>query len=170
MWYTKEIQMTTKLCNTCRLRDSSRQICLLTGQAVKNDDYCSKHTTDSETCALCGNIVISPIYTQNGEKWIPLCQECASVGLNHCYFCEKAQECDFETNPSSLPKYIQKQVRQGNMISIVTVKNPSRIEITCQKNCSCFDPNLDCMKQFNYCNNIHHIYSQQKDEVEMEET
>jgi hypothetical protein len=89
-----------------------------------------------------------------------LCESCAEQ-LTSCHFCKNGNECDFETNPSTLPKMVQKRIQQGPMISVTTVKNPSRVDITCKAGCPCYDPDFECMKQFNFCDKITHIYTEQ---------
>jgi hypothetical protein len=45
--------------------------------------------------------------------------------------------CEFETNPSPIPKQIQKTVRQGNVQMQTVMDNPERIEAFCHK-CPCW--------------------------------
>ena len=65
--------------------------------------------------------------------------------------------CSFENDPSPLPKIVQKQVRQGNMTAITQVRNPERIEITCKKDCPCYDPEFECLRQFGTCGKCENI-------------
>ena len=112
-------------------------------------------------CETCGRPTDQQILCPDGDIWHILCPNCASQ-LNSCSFCKKVNTCLFETDPSPLPKMIQKQIRQGPMISVTTEKNPARVDITCKKECDCFDPNFDCMRQFYYCERIDHIYDESK--------
>jgi hypothetical protein len=46
--------------------------------------------------------------------------------------------------------------------TVTTVMNPSRIEITCAKGCPCYDPEIGCMRQFNYCERMNHVWDSTK--------
>ena len=112
-------------------------------------------------CETCGRPTDQQFLCPDGDIWHILCPNCASQ-LNSCSFCKKVNTCLFETDPSPLPKMIQKQIRQGPMISVTTEKNPERIRQTCEKGCDCFDPNFDCMRQFHYCERIDHVYDESR--------
>ena len=112
-------------------------------------------------CKTCGRPTDQQVLCHDGDIWHILCPNCASQ-LNSCSFCKKVNICLFETDPSPLPKMIQKQIRQGPMISVTTEKNPERIRQTCEKGCDCFNPNFDCMRQFHYCERIDHVYDESK--------
>jgi hypothetical protein len=77
-------------------------------------------------CETCSRQTKQQVIVPDGDLWHILCPSCADQ-LNSCGFCKNGDKCDFETNSSSLPKFVQKQIRQGNMISVTTVKNPERI-------------------------------------------
>lgn len=79
-----------------------------------------------------------------------MCGNCFSMA-GTCGLCENGTLCDFETNPSPLPKQVQKVIRQGNAIIQTVVKNPERIRETCLKNCPCCDPNFGCFKENGTC-------------------
>ena len=112
-------------------------------------------------CETCGRPTELQVLCPDGDKWHILCPSCASQ-LNSCAFCKKVNTCTFETDPSPLPKMIQKQIRQGPMISVTTEMNPERIRQTCEKGCDCFDANFGCMRQFHYCERIDHVYDDSK--------
>lgn len=151
-----------KYCRTCEILDKQQNICpLLRSQVDPDKDYCTKHTTELKQCELCGQATLVPFYTRDGDNWHIFCQECIHK-LNTCNFCKKVTECLFETDPSPLPKMIQKQIRQGPMISVTTEMNPERIRQTCEKGCDCFDANFGCMRQFHYCERIDHVYDDSK--------
>ena len=121
-------------------------------------------------CETCGRPTQQQVLCPDGDNWHILCPNCASQ-LNTCAFCKKANTCTFETDPSPLPKMVQKQIRQGNMISVTTEMNPERIRQTCEKGCDCFDANFGCMRQFHYCERIDHVYdysASNSDEVHSE--
>ena len=108
-------------------------------------------------CETCGRPTEQQVLCPDGDKWHILCPSCATQ-LNTCAFCKKSNTCLFETDPSPLPKTIQKQFRQGPMITVTEVMNPERIRQTCEKGCDCFDTDFECMRQFNYCERMDHVY------------
>lgn len=112
-------------------------------------------------CETCGRPTEQQFLCPDGDIWHILCPSCASQ-LNSCAFCKKVNTCSFETDPSPLPKMIQKQIRQGPMISVTTEMNSERIRQTCEKGCDCFDANFGCMRQFHYCERIDHVYDDSK--------
>lgn len=85
-------------------------------------------------CETCGRPTDQQILCPDGDIWHILCPNCASQ-LNSCSFCKKVNTCLFETDPSPLPKMIQKQIRQESIIQIATIKNPDLEKITCQNGC-----------------------------------
>lgn len=116
-------------------------------------------------CETCGGITERQVLCPDSNKWHVLCPNCASQ-VNSCAFCKQGGLCDFETNPSKLPKAIQKQECQGSFFAVTTVKNPERIAITCKNGCKCYNEELEeCMKEFNYCEKINHRYAVQSDRV-----
>ena len=86
-------------------------------------------------CEICGQPLLVPgiVDIVDGNPHL-ICTTCGSK-MNTCETCKEISKCDFETNPSPIEKTINKQVRQGNMIMMTTVKNPKRIDETCKKNC-----------------------------------
>ena len=112
-------------------------------------------------CETCRRPTEQQVLCPDGDNWHILCPNCASQ-LNTCSFCKKVNVCTFETDPSPLPKMVQKQIRQGPMISVTTEMNPERIRQTCEKGCDCFDANFGCMRQFHYCERIDHVYDDSK--------
>ena len=112
-------------------------------------------------CETCGRPTEQQVLCPDGDMWHILCPSCASQ-LNSCAFCKKADTCSFETDPSPLPKMIQKQFRQGPMITVTEVMNPERIRQTCEKGCDCFSTDFGCMRQFHYCERIDHVYDDSK--------
>ena len=148
-----------KTCGECALRQNG--ICAIFQEAVESaQSACVKFTSELHTCELCGNVILP------GHRLIDItipnerhsvCASCKKT-FGHCASCKQRSNCLFETDSSSLPKFIQKEFRQGNMTQIMTVKNPSRIEITCKKGCPCFDPEFGCLKENNTCGNYKIIY------------
>lgn len=93
----------------------------------------------------------------------PICDRCMAAS-GTCNLCVNAAICEFNTNPSPLPKEVQKVIRQGNMTVQTVVQNPDRIDITCRKLCKCFSEDLGCLKQFGCCAN----QEDRKSNVEMQ--
>ena len=114
-------------------------------------------------CETCGRPTEQQVLCPDGDNWHILCPQCASQ-LNTCAFCKKVNTCLFETDPSPLPKMVQKQFRQGPMISVTTEMNPERVKITCQNSCSCYNDEFGCMRQFAYCQNLEHLWSNESNE------
>ena len=139
--------MPIKSCLTCGWRDFNPQQCPLIGYSYAADRnvYCPYWVEDVLICDNCGKTDLNMLITETAPGvYKYLCRNCASLS-GTCGSCTCGNTCDFETNPSPLPKAVRKQVRQGNQIAVVTVKNPERIDITCRKNCKCFDAeNDDC--------------------------
>ena len=152
-----------RTCGECALRQQTGGVCPLFNKAVSADEGgCPSFTGTQIFCELCHNLIIG---TGNAliDITIPgethsICKQCQKL-IGHCNTCRRASACAFETDPSDLPKVIQQQVRQGNMISVMTVKNPSRIDITCKKGCPCFDSEIGCLRESNNsCGNYKIVY------------
>ena len=143
-----------RTCGQCALRQKC--ICPIFNMAVEaNEPGCPSFTPEILTCELCGGVIVGKnglLDVTNPERSHLICRNCKQT-LGHCQSCYRAKLCDFETNPSTVPKVVQKEFRQGNMVQIMTVKNPSRIEITCKKGCPCFDPEIGCLRERNTCGN-----------------
>lgn len=105
-------------------------------------------------CDFCGQ----PATIIDAETFTLFCDRCFSV-TKTCGACIKSTQCDFETNPSPLPKQVQKTVRQGNMTMQTVVKNPARIQLCCT-GCDCFDiESQGCFKENGVCSNYNEITS-----------
>lgn len=142
-------------CALCGFLDSQKNVCLVSGQTKEPDkDYCSTGRKTVHKCAHCGILLLNEILTIDSDDQVHfLCDKCA-LGLNTCAACKSINTCSFETDPSPLPKLVQKRIQQGPMTQITQIRNPERENITCRKNCPCFSEEFGCMRQFNYCNNI----------------
>ena len=103
-------------------------------------------------CVFCGNIISThPIFTQASDgSWKAMCKNCQSLS-GTCATCSKSTTCDFDTNPSPIPKAVEKRFQQGNQIMITQIKNPLRIEATCRVNCECFSEEFGCLRENNTC-------------------
>ncbi len=144
-------------CETCAISSPNRQsqtgrVCNLWQAAVKDTDFCSRHAKSLWKCDCCGNQfwdnpIITAIISSTGSTTIDsaICMQCFKQ-LGKCSTCAHANTCRFETDPSSLPKTVQKQIRQGPMISVTQVMNPERVRITCQDGCPCWSSDSLCSK------------------------
>ena len=142
--------MNIKYCNTCRLSNKNKQVCLLTGLPVNlNTDYCSKHVDEPTLCDICGVPMVTPGFIEEDPEgnWHTHCERCQQL-YNTCQLCPKFQKCEFMTNPDPMPKVVMKTVRQGNMVMQTQVKNDARVQKFCPS-CECWDENHGCMKEFN---------------------
>ena len=155
---------TNRTCGQCALMQHNGGICPVfkTAQPPEHPG-CNYHTLELNPCALCGNHM--PKGTQFIDVTIPgktiiYCGNCKQH-ISHCPTCVNGKECRFETDPSPLPKIVQQEIRQGNMISVTTVRNPERIRETCQNGCPCFDTEFGCSRQINYCGNYKFIFEQE---------
>ena len=149
-----------KFCETCGILNPRLLKCQLFGHQVNpNADFCSKHTTKLMTCEVCGGSMPRAnaiIEVRNGESIRILCERCSSA-MGTCQMCKHGSQCSFETDPSPLPKVVEKVFRQGQVTTVMQIRNPERIEITCKKNCPCYDPENECLKQFNTCGKCENI-------------
>ena len=144
-------------CKTCgasqnRLDVPTHRFCLRYRTPVADTDFCSKHIDEPYVCDICGRAFLNPptLYEIN-SGFISICSEC-DQSIGYCPTCKHNTSCNFETNPSTLPKVTMRQVRQGNMIIQTQVKNPDRINITCAQDCPCFDPKTsECLKTVGAC-------------------
>ena len=118
------------------------------------DPACKKYQSELLKCNNCGNIILDGgiLYKSKEENYLIICSQCSSQ-RGTCATCVEANKCDFETNPSSLPKIIMKEIRQGNMIAQQQIRNPERIRQTCQNGCSCWNEEFGCLKSNGCCGN-----------------
>lgn len=156
--------MPTKSCLTCGYRNLNPQQCPLIGyQYTENDTnaVCPYWVDEVVTCAVCGQIIPKKNYCLTHFKdgtWKPTCENCLKLS-GTCGGCSKSSTCDFETNPSPIPKAVQKRIQQGNQIIVTTVKNDERINETCAKNCECFDHETrTCCREYNCCRNYEDVF------------
>jgi hypothetical protein len=139
----------SKTCGTCALQKQNGGICPLFGEHFEDHlAACPKHQEELKLCDVCGAITLDPILNLDDNKY--WCSQCQTQKY-HCVTCNRGKECVFQTDPSPIPKIINKEIRQGNMIAVTQIPNPERVEKTCKINCACFDAKLGCLKQNNYC-------------------
>ena len=152
--------MFIKNCGNCGYRSLNPDKCPIIGHPY-TDECCPYHTFELLKCGVCGKIIVSPnpIYQESADNtWIAVCESCFEL-RGTCGGCSKSTTCDFETNPSPIPKAGQKRIQQGNMITLMTVKSEERVAETCAKNCECFDhDNNSCGREFNTCRKYERKY------------
>lgn len=141
--------------------------CGLTMVRCTPEEYCSKFTFKNPegtmSCEICGHLIIPKIMnavidTDDEGNLHVLCENCLTK-MHTCDTCDKRNSCDFETNPSTIPKVVQKRVQNGPMTMMTQVRNPARIDITCKQNCCCWSEEYGCQKENNYCKQYHHTYT-----------
>ena len=145
------------ICGDCGLKvvQGTDSFCSLSKLKINPDiDSCSKHIFQEsmKNCEICGNIILEPgiVDLIDGIPHI-ICSNCASQ-MGFCNTCGNIKICKFEQDTSPTEKFVQKQIRQGNMIMMTTVKNPKRIEETCKKDCCCYDEKNGCVREtIHYC-------------------
>lgn len=148
--------MWQRTCKECAYFDDMR--CKISGQpAISHNVACASFSSQRYECDICHRQIhhTEVIYDSKSNKIV--CSDCGNR-LSTCDNCHNGNICFFETDPSPLPKQIQKQIRQGNMIGQTIIKNPDRILITCKKGCPCWDAETEsCNKQLRYCANIQEV-------------
>lgn len=144
-------------CKGCGLYETSALTCKIFKTRLDPEEPgCPYFTKEILKCDSCGKTILNArevLLEEFNGKTLCLCEECNAQALT-CAFCSSGTLCDFETNPSTLPKVVQKQVRQGYTIVTTQVRNPDRVKETCAKNCKCWDPETQiCRKEQHWCNN-----------------
>ena len=146
-----------RTCGKCLMWKQNNGICPIFREKMAETELgCPKFTGEINPCDICGQPIVGKvdlayIGIDDDTKWYELCPQC-SEHWGRCLTCKSITQCDFETNPVNIPKQIQQQIRQGNMVVQTVVRNPEREKETCAKNCHCWDCKLNvCWRQ--YCNN-----------------
>lgn len=136
-------------CARCAyLRDG--QCLIFNTPRIPSSNACPAYSHYLENCCKCGQPSLPASLTLNYESLKGYCAQCAQF-LYQCPTCATSNNCEFESNPSPTPKYISKQIRQGNVFMTIQEKNPSRVAELC-KNCCCWnDKENSCCKENNYC-------------------
>ena len=102
-------------------------------------------------CNYCGRENPQLVFTFFNENHpVSACPNCAQF-YNTCRLCTNNASCEFETNPSPIPKQVMQTIRQGNMVVQTAVPNPERTKAFCT-DCGCYstDPPM-CLRQFGTC-------------------
>ena len=145
--------MPTKSCYNCGYHGLNLKQCPILG-TPPGPTACPFYRRELIYCAICNQIIPgrNVTFTQAPDSyWKAVCEKCLPL-LGTCRTCSKGSTCDFETNPSPIPKAVEKRIQQGPQTMIVQVKNPDRIAISCKINCECFDKeNGVCCKENSYC-------------------
>lgn len=148
--------MWQRTCKECAYFDDMR--CKISGRpAISHNVACASFSSQRYECDICQCQIhhTEVIYDSKSNKIV--CSDCSNR-LSTCDNCHNGHLCLFETDPSPLPKQIQKQIRQGNMFGQTIIKNPDRIDITCKKGCPCWNTETEsCNKQLRYCTNIQEV-------------
>lgn len=155
--------MPTKSCLNCGYRSLDTTKCPLIGYSYteNRNQVCPYHTFELTYCGVCQRILATPHYSLTkfaDGNFHPICETCLSAS-GTCQSCTRGTTCSFESDPSPLPKAVQKSFVQGNQQIVTTVPNPDRIKETCAKNCSCFDAaSYSCNRQNSTCRNYESRY------------
>ncbi len=98
-------------------------------------------------CKMCGSPLVGANLVYDVELDSFYCTRCFPY-IRTCHNCATGNLCDFETNPSPIPKQVQVTRQVGGAIMSQTTVNPERIKITCANGCPCFSADFGCGKQF----------------------
>lgn len=119
-------------------------------------EYCAWGLMPSELipCDICKTPIYKPVIAiLDHGKAIGICHNCYQK-LGTCALCKHSDNCAFDTDPSPLPKMVQKQVSVQGGYAITTIRNPDRVAITCEKNCKCYNKEEQyCMREDQTCIN-----------------
>ena len=100
--------MYTEDCAHCALPTLNGGICPVFRTKPKDKDKsCPMFKFTVENCEVCGQPIITKTIidiTEEGNLHY-LCEEC-STKTNTCFTCKMREECEFETNPSTIPKVV----------------------------------------------------------------
>ena len=99
-----------------------------------------------QMCDICGAAYEKlPFVELVDDKYIQYCHRCSQY-LHNCITCAHLpNECKFETDPSPLPKQVQKTVQMGPVQQITIIRNPERMAVTCP-GCICYE-NSECTQE-----------------------
>ena len=138
-----------KTCGNCALHNCFGGCPIFKMAIPPESPGCIKWEAQLENCEICGGPTIGGVvacFDVDSDQLHLICNSCAQ-NLGKCPTCKLYKECLFQTDPSPIPPTIVQTVRQGNMISQMTVPNPERVAITCQK-CKCWNASENyCFKQ-----------------------
>lgn len=157
--------MIKKTCGTCVLPRYTRDgLCPFFKKKMSDTNpSCTEHRENINICDLCGNPFLEPAtLTHYKDEWKITCERCESLS-GACPTCKKSNTCSFETDPSPLPKMVQRVVRQGPAQMMTMEKNPDRINITCKAGCNCWSAEGGyCMRENGTCGYYIHIFTEEE--------
>ena len=141
-------------CKTCGFRDLTQPQCLLHSRPIDPAaDFCSWHCIKPIQCDLCGAVLLKPLYEQRGARIYTLCGTCAAK-IDGCGGCVASTTCAFQSDPSPLPQFVIKTVKQGPMVERYQVRNPDREAATCALGCPCWNKEeKTCYRAYHWCDN-----------------
>lgn len=148
----KPWKTTPDTCATCGYKFPQSLTCRRTGQNITLDFYCAEWTDELFNCELCGHpIAIEMVWeSELTHDHHLICQECFR-SFSTCRMCESGRSCAFQDD-TTLPKQVQRTVRQGNMVMSNLVPNPELVDKTCKAGCKCYDNTGQyCRREDNYC-------------------
>lgn len=103
-------------------------------------------------CDYCGNPASTVVDSEGNCSCVNCCQK-----FYTCIMCTKVHECEFETNPSPLPKVVMQTIRRGPAVMQTQVRNPQRIAEFCHK-CQCWNSEEEfCAREDGWCKNYSEI-------------
>ncbi len=144
--------MVKKTCGQCAYWQYMGGTCPIFRRPVNSEEQaCLSFVKQFQICQVCEKP--TPDYfidITEEEKPHIICLNC-DKHWQMCPTCVNGNQCEFQTNPSPIPKTIRKQIQNGNMTMVTEVPNPERIRKLCQELCPCFDPENGCLKQKNSC-------------------
>lgn len=143
-----------KNCGKCALYHNGA--CLRSGIRETAEHSCSSWTEFLDNCDICGKPMIKPLIAIYPKGAHQVCRDCAKH-YSTCALCQN-KKCEFEENPDPMPKAVNQQVRQGNMVMMQTVPNKERIDKFCPV-CPCYNTVENCCnREFGICGNHKGIY------------
>ena len=149
-----------KSCATCiYVERASCECARLQTKVDLQADICPFYSNVPYICAVCNRIGSAEDIFIDSKTNKYLCGDCLAAAST-CKLCANATSCDFESNPSPLPKVVMQNIRQGNMMIQTQVRNPERVKITCANGCICYQ-NSVCMRQMGSCGNHKCIFDKE---------
>ena len=154
--------MSDKSCFNCGYHQLDTTKCPLIAYTYKNGavPVCPYWVGELNKCGVCGQVIAGQtlrFFEATDGTFKLLCDNCKNA-LGTCRTCTKSTTCDFETNPSPIPKAVIKSIQQGSMITQIQIKNPSRIDISCRVNCECFSEEFGCLRENGTCGKYEEVY------------
>lgn len=153
-------------CAHCALPQLNGGICPVFRTKPKvNEAGCPMYKETIEYCEICGQPITARMAIDiTNDKTHCLCDNCLAQS-GTCASCKMRETCEFETNPSTIPKVVQQRVQQGPMTSIIQIKNPTRIDMFC-KSCKCFSEEFSCLKENSCCGKWESCYATNDTELQ----